>query len=283
MSSYTWSCTGSNISLSNFNAFGSGVHAALVASNLVQTSDTGQIDWTTNTVYPNNTTGVSCGYEIWRFNDTLQSSTPVYIKIEFGSSGSGSAALGFWITIGKGSDGAGNITDVTLARTAVANSGAASASTPCYASADINRIAINCLMATNAAYGFGFAIERTHGADGQDDADGVVFVGLGTIGTKTAHILWDGSSPAPQAAWNTTVPPSGSGALAPDINVYPVRCWTPGEGYPLHSVMAYVSTDFTPGATFAITSYDGVSRTYVAVGVKAVGYGGTAYSMWRYE
>lgn len=91
-----------------FRAWGAAFNAMLAAAGLVQTSDTGQINWTTVTrpgTGPN-----AAGYEIWRFNDALQSTAPIYIKIEYGC-GTNSTIPAMWITVGTSTNGAGTIPD----------------------------------------------------------------------------------------------------------------------------------------------------------------------------
>jgi hypothetical protein len=66
-----------------FRAWGSGIAAQIAAMGLVQTSDTGQINWVTVARPALNTIA---GYEIWRFNDALQATKPVFIRIDYGTS-----------------------------------------------------------------------------------------------------------------------------------------------------------------------------------------------------
>jgi hypothetical protein len=80
---------------------------------LTQTADTGQID--TATVSTPGAINTSQGYAIFRFNDTLQATKPIYFKIEFGS-GTATTTPSIWMTIGTGSDGAGTITGTMLSR-----------------------------------------------------------------------------------------------------------------------------------------------------------------------
>ena len=95
-----------------FRAWGAEFHASLVSIGLTLTSDTGQINWTTVT-RPAIT--VSAGYEIWQFNDTLQSTTPIYIKVEYGTGGTATYPA-IWITVGQGSNGTGTLTGLVSSR-----------------------------------------------------------------------------------------------------------------------------------------------------------------------
>ena len=57
----------------------------------------------------------SQGFEVYRFNDSLQATAPIFFKIEYGSS-STAVTPSCWLTVGKGADGSGTITSVLLAR-----------------------------------------------------------------------------------------------------------------------------------------------------------------------
>ena len=94
--------------------WGSKLSAAIQSVGLVKTADTGQIDW--NTVVNGSTIR---GYEIFRFNDTLQATAPIFLKLEYGGS---NIAVMFKTTVGKGTDGAGNITGVLHAALSISNS-----------------------------------------------------------------------------------------------------------------------------------------------------------------
>jgi len=93
-----------------FRAWGSGFSAGLAAIGFVKTADTGQIDW--GTVIAPVSNGQQKGYEVWRFNDSLQASTPLFFRVGYGAAPSHVPSPGIYFTIGKGSDGAGNITGV---------------------------------------------------------------------------------------------------------------------------------------------------------------------------
>lgn len=90
---------------------------------LVQTTDTGQINTSTVTRAAINT---AAGYSIFRYSDTLQSTSPVFIKLEYGSGGANTLPQ-MWITLGQGSNGSGTLTG-NLTQRCAANSGAAATS-----------------------------------------------------------------------------------------------------------------------------------------------------------
>lgn len=124
MATTTFACASDNTSDATFRAWVSALVGALTAV-LVQTADTGQIN--VATVTRPATVNTSAGYVILRFSDALQATRPIFIKVEFGTGSNPTVASTLpqlWLTVGKGSDGAGNITGVLLARVNLSNSGA---------------------------------------------------------------------------------------------------------------------------------------------------------------
>ena len=93
-----------------FRAFGATFSAQLAAVGLVQTADTGQINWATVSK-----PGVStaAGYEVWRMNDSQQGSSPIFFRFDYGVY---TNVNNFWlrVSVGQGSDGAGNLTGTVL-------------------------------------------------------------------------------------------------------------------------------------------------------------------------
>lgn len=79
---------------------------------LTRTADTGQINWVTVNRPGTNTAG---GYENWQLTDSLGVSSPIYIKLEYGT-GSGATIPAIWITVGTGTNGAGTLTGNTTTR-----------------------------------------------------------------------------------------------------------------------------------------------------------------------
>lgn len=83
----------------------------------VKVTQVGEINWLTVTKPVTN--GASAGFEVYRFNDSLQSTVPIYFKIEYGVFTGGVTRPSIWMTVGKGADGNGNITNELLPRSAV--------------------------------------------------------------------------------------------------------------------------------------------------------------------
>ena len=90
------------------------ISAALDAA-LPRTADTGQLNLGSYSRPVGANTVV--GYEIREWDDGLKGSHPLVMKIEYGT-GSNVNYVQLWITVGKGSNGSGTITDVIIPRTA---------------------------------------------------------------------------------------------------------------------------------------------------------------------
>ena len=121
-----------NSSLANFKSWAQTVGAALAAFGWVQTADTGQVNWGTIAAVP-----AGYVYEVWKANGPLAAAMPIYLKIEYGSSGT---QVNMRFTAGTGSNGAGTINGVVCSNTPwqVTNNWANQGATtfPCYFSGD---------------------------------------------------------------------------------------------------------------------------------------------------
>lgn len=78
------------------------------SAGLTQTTDTGQIALSGLTWV--NTTSTNYGYEIWKFPDALQSTTPIFIKVEYMNSTGSATVVGMKVSVASSTDGAGTLT-----------------------------------------------------------------------------------------------------------------------------------------------------------------------------
>lgn len=101
MTTASWSTVVDQSTDAAFRTWGSELNAKFALVGMVQTADTGQINWTTVTRAAANT---AAGYEIWKL-----SSGNLYFKIEYGS-GNVNTVPSLWITVGTGSNGSGTLT-----------------------------------------------------------------------------------------------------------------------------------------------------------------------------
>lgn len=91
----------------NYRLFGSGVNSMLTSLGFVQTSDTGQANWSTAT-RTNSNTSEYFHYDVWRFNDTLQETAPIFFKMYYGRGGHFNTSM-LGIEIGQATNGSGGI------------------------------------------------------------------------------------------------------------------------------------------------------------------------------
>jgi hypothetical protein len=278
MSSFTATPSNfTNSSDANFRSWGSYVAARFLAVGLVQTADTGQINWTTvlapvaaNTVQ---------GYEIWRFADTLQATAPVYFKVQYGSGSSSANNPLMQFTFGTGSDGAGNLTG-TLSTTMAAGFTAYATAGSLFGSGSTNRF---CMVTFNGAtQGLYFGFERTLDSSGEPTSEGVWFFGRANINSNSLGIgFWNRSTGMVGPAWavNNTFAgmfPDTTGITGVQTIVAPVFPEKGVFGNPVLSCCGYLTGDIAPSSTPTIYAY-GAAHVFYCIPAA----NGPAASNWR--
>lgn len=143
----------------------------------VVTSDTGQTA-PASLATPGGA-NTKAGYRIYRMADTLQSTNPVFLRIDYGSSASANTPA-MWLTIGTGSNGSGTITGLlfnggaTAGPTVTQSSNTTPLANNSYGSASTNRFSIALFVQTNTAYGIFLSLERTKDSSGADTGVGLL-------------------------------------------------------------------------------------------------------------
>jgi hypothetical protein len=261
-----------NSSTANFKNWAQAISTAFTTAGWLNTSDTGQVNWSTVTV-PG---AGSFVYEIFKPNDALQTgSTQFFVKVKYGTSSSSGPRL--QIQIGTGTDGSGNLTGFTTVNMDSASSftGQGGVQTfECDFSGDTDRIGF--VMWRNLVTGSApllVAIERTKDTAGVNNSDGVTLImaspaNLGSSGGQETIVFGIGSS--------TMLTQVGSGQCYmsfrnPHTNdnfnnnepVYPVFPVYGKVGNPMTEICFVNSNDVAAGAIFSTTLY-GSTRTYVA-------------------
>ena len=162
----------------DFQAWVAGIHAQLLAVGLVNTADTGQIN--PATVLAPASWNTIQGYEIWRFNDALQSTLPVFIKVEYGSqsnfSPSGQFSPGLAFTVGTGSNGAGTLTGLVGVRRTIGygTTRTAGLTLPSYCCSDgSGLVLVNGYDSTSLACVLVWVMDRTRDGAGTATGDGL--------------------------------------------------------------------------------------------------------------
>lgn len=156
--------------LAQYNAYFSAVRAAILSFGWVQTSDTGQVDFTTNAAFP----AIGTHYQLFRPADALQSTAPFILRIGYGNSAS---IVQMTVQLGSETDGAGNFINNFTAPISLTNgtSGSATAMTS-YGAGDTDRfwLALNATVtATGVASGnmMFLSFERSKDSLGDNTGD----------------------------------------------------------------------------------------------------------------
>lgn len=224
----------SNADTTLFRAWGSAVSTAL-GQMLTRVTQTGEINWTTVNAPASGSTFQ--GFEVYRLNDSLQSTAPLFFKFEYGSGGS-TATPAIRLTIGKSVDGSGVIGGVLQSAINVFsyNGTLPTSASNCYISNGDGSGFVFSLQPDldNRAGGF-CCVERSRNSSGQATSDAAMlsFQVFNTSGAHNNRFI----------AYNlgTTLAADGAGlfacplALSTDIGVtngtvaqfFPVACIAP--------------------------------------------------------
>jgi hypothetical protein len=294
-----------NASDASFRGWTQMVANGFISAGWARAIDTGNINFTT--VSTPAVASVAQGYDIFKMQDTLQNTAPVFVKVEYGA-GSTNTFPSLWITIGSGSNGAGMLTGpLSLRRQININSPASTNAITSFISGDANRIGMALWHFSNTTFGntvcigpqsIYFSIERTKDASGADTNEGVLFVGRTNV---SAAIV------GTQQYWNSATGPTGLedwGVLLPTVNIglttgvqtafYPIYhskgvFLNPGMGTLCFAVSTSAGTTIpaTEGAPIVIPIY-GNNHTYMPMSptlANTVGLRGGANSSFcmRYE
>jgi hypothetical protein len=174
-----------------FQTWAQGIDAQLKACGMVQTSDTGQVDLSTAA----RPAGSSyAGYRIYRFDDALQATHPVFMKMEYGV-GSVQDRPTFRIQTATATNGAGGLLGQISTLRTVLPSGSSTLGTTldsfCSGSASGGRIALvtNC-FSTGGTYTIGIILERVRDGDGLSVDRGFFFATISTSQMNWQVVQW---------------------------------------------------------------------------------------------
>ena len=264
----------------NLRAWASGLKAQILAAGWGQTSDTGQTAAASLTV----PAGTGSQFEIFHMSDTLQGTNPMMLKLGYGELSSGDGRPAIWISIGQGTDGAGNLTGNTTGPFGICSQSQSSTSYNCYFSGDTNRFGIalwsDPLLNSPMQDPIIFVIERTKNASGADTGEGIIILANSTYNTglgytsrsvvastlSTVLPLGAFGVPTPYGQWLTPSSPAGSLANGANVGVLfitPIGYQPYGPGF---AALVYQGTDFSPLTTQSIPGIYGSSHTYLPLG-----------------
>lgn len=281
MALVSFSAAMANASDTQFRAWGKAISDSLQAVGIVKTADSGQINWAT--VAAPTVVNTQMGYEIYRFNDTLQSTAPVFIKLAYGS-GPSSTNPSLWISVGTGSNGSGTLTGEILPEQQNCVNAIATATTH-YISGSSSRFVI-AIQGSSQNYQIILTVERTHNSSGSDTSNGVMVNRIASAGSTDSqhYLLFYDSSVVTVPQISCLTPVGLSGAKSPDIHLYPVRFFTPGEGPVSNCLVGYISGDFAFNSSYTV-SVCGIDRTFRTMQALPMssGYGATTHFMYLAE
>lgn len=283
MTTSTYSTVVDHTNDAGFRAWGLELSTALSAVGLVKTSDTGQINWTTVT-RPG--TSTAAGYEIYRFDDALQGTAPIYFKLEYGTATSALIPQ-LWFTIGTGSDGSGGITGSVVSRTICAllpNTPNVSVPYPSYISYVDGQLSVCCKTGAGALGGYPgmfFHIGRTTDDTGADTADGIIAY-YKTVGStyhaQQCRLFASGSTITVAASTFCLVPGLMTASMVgSDIQVFKNYSTFPLVR-PNVGVVTTITAEVPAGNTISVAVVGSTPRTYISIGQAGYGCGVAASS-----
>lgn len=171
----------------DFRVWVAAIIAQLIAVGLTQTADTGQID--TATVTKAGASNTAQGYAIFRFNDTMQATRPLFLKFEFGS-GSNTTNPGIWLTISDSTNGAGTMTGTVIksrAQLAAAAYTLGAMDNHANYNASLGMLWANWSAYPGTAYYFTLLVARTCDDTETPDDRGVLHAWSGGIATPSLY------------------------------------------------------------------------------------------------
>ena len=239
-------------------------------------------------------TSTAAGYYILQFNDTLQSTTPILIKIELGTGGAATTPA-LWVTVGTGSNGSGTLTGLSTRIYCGANTGPASSVTnyqsrACYnATQGVLWIDWKQSSSVSNETTFCFHIFRSVDNTGAPTATAVGFQGMSTNNTASAsnapadpvvpglkhHLVGAGEgTPTGWSASNWCIAPykraGGAGSTVEGTagQVFPCFQFAPTATVPgigVTNAQALCNASEVPyGSTVALTILGSLSLTYIS-------------------
>lgn len=250
-----------------FRAWGKAVSDAVWFAGLTRTSDTGQIDWNTAVRAPANS---MAGYEMYRFNDPLQATAPVFIRLEY-RTGSSTNRPHMYMVVGSATDGAGNMVGMNTGQLDISYSASATPPIgtyyPTYACTMPGYVAamLGGGVGSSAAMFF-FAIERFRDDSGAATNEGVAvfYRYTGAVGelrlTTPAswQLLGNQSCLVPGGVTNA--------AVGNEVQLFRHYFLPVGRVRGINGICTHMLTDFGQAAEFTVEIYPGDPHTYLALG-----------------
>lgn len=257
MAVFTTSTPPDNSSAAAFRIWTKSISDTIVAGGWLMTSDTGQINFTTVTAP--GVVNTSAGYNIFKMNDSLQATAPCYLKLEYGC-GASTTYPAIWVSVGTGTDGAGNLTGFLGVRAQVYYQGNSISYFTSRYSIDTNRLTV--ALWAQQAYGFFFCVERMHDSTGADTNLGILYATANTAGAGYSGAVYTtGPNTSYMSGWNVVLPTTvTSMAFGSTVYLTPVRTIGLGETSPFLGMSVYYNPDLTAFNPILTKIWDGNNR-----------------------
>lgn len=286
MATFTDNLAISHTSDADFRAWGSNMSGAFDAMvKFPKAADSGQINWATVTRPGVNT---AAGYEIRYLNDSLNATAPLFVKIEYGTDNIATRPT-IWITVGKGSNGAGTITGILLNRFKCTQSADPNTTSPWPSYFCCVDGFIGMLYRSGAClYGLmSFIIQRTVDDTGTPNADGIaIFLNRNDQANYGARMVVYNYATGYSADSGSSVGgtpsyvfrPFGIAATqyGPSSEYQALRHWIilPLIRPLLLTCSTGITDNLTPGTTFQAAPVGTTLRTYIQLPIGHLGYFG---------
>lgn len=267
MATATGNYPSDNSSLANFKSWAQAISNAFSTFGWTQTTDTGQVNWSTIAAVPSST----YVYEVWKANDTQASTLPIYVKVEYGFS---STSPRIRMTAGTGSNGSGTITGAVVSSppweitSLETNQGATTF--PCFFSGDAGEFRMYMWQSTGVSVGVIFVIERSKDSSGNKTTDyftaasanASAVAGANQQSILSTSLVGNRDTGGIIAPALTTG--SGTGAFNGTVAAFPVFPVIGKVGNPMLGLMTVAANDVSDGASVTVTSMYGGTHTFVA-------------------
>ena len=267
----------------DFRVWAQQFEALLVAAGLVVTSDTGQVDLTTMT----KPVGGIAGYRMYRFNDALQATAPIYIRVGFGTSTLNSGAPQMNVQVGTGTNGAnsllaGAVTGVFLMNPSSAPLGSG---TPFKSKACVVEgcawISFKYNYSGTNSCQLGFLVARSCDSAGNPTSHGFLLVSdLQSATTRYQQVLLDGPTVSASSQSLTCMIPSSyvSSVVGTDVQFWKHYMAVPRSRCVPYLLCCNYTVDTPYETQRSLTVIGGTARNYICIG-KGLGTGGAGLSL----
>jgi len=265
-SNFSWS----NASGTTAKAWLNAVNDLVIAAGLVATSDTGQLDLTAT---PSSFgASASFGYRVYKFPDTLQSTTPIFVKLTLANDSSGRPIV--TAQVSGATDGAGALSTprFDVNSTSMGTFQASLNSYACYVDGTFTMVLGHTYKASDVVNNAvcALVIDRARDATGTALAGGFLCESNTTpqASATQSRSMFGSASPALDANFVPGLVPSKaaiSSSAGANVNVFRHYMMVPGVAPSLGS-LTYFNAEFGALTPFTATVL-GSSHTWLPVGV----------------